>query len=323
MWNLVASEQFSSNCYDFLVSSLLNYLGYDYYAYYSKYIYFDYYNPEEVDFSNHLDHHSRLNLNSSTNDLIILKEIYNIYVDFRRKESIEKLVNAVSNEIEKGPVGITIDPFYCHWSPFFNKVHYSHALLIVDIDYDNRQYFCYDLHFSTAGYAKVGFEDLEMHYDCMFVFYLDNAKTVNIDNMLRFIKNVLKYSDEETIRLNKKELFDYLTKNDRKKLFPDTFETSKILICLEQIAQDKMNSIHAFKYIEKKQGTINFSPIYGLLNKSNKNFLLLKMLLSRYALTGSINSNKVEEVIHNIFELDKEIIDIFQNSYETAAGVIE
>jgi hypothetical protein len=232
-----------------------------------------------------------------------LKDIYGIDLIFKERTEEINLLEIIRPSFNNNIMGIIIDPYHCFWSPFYQKSHYSHMMLIVDIDVIAKKYVCFDVHFNSIGYIKVDFDVVNQNFERYFVFNCEKASETKLNLVIEKIKGSIDDFDDG-LYAKKTNMFDYFTKNDRKTLFPINIETSIPLINLMWIAEDKKNSSIIFRYVANKMKKYIFHPVYDLLEISEQNFLLLKSALIRYALTGILNEDKFKNIIDRIFEND-------------------
>lgn len=212
-------ENSSSNCFDSIIYSLLKYFGFDYEAYNVKYFYTDYYSTSPKDLIYCI---RRGKINSD-----ILKDIFNVDLTFTERNKTTNLYDLIREKT----AGIIIDPYYCYWSPFYNKAHYSHVILIVDVDYQNKKYICFDVHFDTIGYVEVDIDIIQMHYKEYCIFSFEKVDKVKLESMLDMIDNSLHYFNCNLYE-KKLDMVNYFAMNDRKVLFPENLETSIPLVNL-------------------------------------------------------------------------------------------
>lgn len=291
MHEIKLAENCSSDCFDSIAYSILKYRSLDYEAYNIKYFYTNYFCAEN----------NCLIRGETDND--ILKNIYNIDVISKGREESFDLSKNITQLIHKVPIGIFIDSYYCHWSPFYNNAHFTHCLLIVDVDRQNKKYLCFDVHYEKVGYVKIDIDLLLAHYESYFVFDFTNVKDIHIETLLDKIGSALNKYDGNIADKTQK-MFNYFTTGNKSELFPEKLETSVPLVNLMWIAEDKKHFSIALNYIERKLQTNLFTPIYELLLESDKVFSILISLLIKYAMTGVIKEEKLGTIINRIFVVD-------------------
>lgn len=311
MYNITLPENSSSNCFDSVIYSLLKYYNFDYEAYNIDYFYTDYYRI----LSNNIIY-SICRGNSHAN---ILKDIYDVDLVFEDRNESSNLFEIICNLLKNRPIGITIDPYYCHWSPFYQKTHYSHIILIVDIDYYDKKYVCFDVHFNSVDYVKVDFDVINKNYNRYFIFDFNEVNELRIELAINKI-NIVLDNFNDNLDIKKAEMADYFMMNDKKMLFPENIETSIPLINLMWIAEDKKHFQIALKYIENKIQKSLFPSIYELLSISERNFLLLKSVLIKYVMTGVLREDKLKSIINQIFDTDAIVVDKMKHILKEIEG---
>ena len=305
MYNIVLPKNASSDCYDSIIYSILKYYNYKYELYNINYFYTDYYIIINNYFFFKKQNYTYKN---------ILKEIFNIDVSFINRSDDIDIFKVIEQNLINSPVGIFIDPYYCYWSPFFNKAHHNHSLLIVAIEYSKKKYICFDLYYNEIGYVEVSFDLINHHYLKYFLFKFNEIKNIDLKAMIEaLIVNINKFDDN--IERKKEDVFSSIQDN-LEVLFPDGIETSPIIIALTNIAAERNYFLIFLEYIEKEINKQIFTSLYPVLSESSTKFLILKALLSKYAMTGYINSNFLKGSITQIFDIDLKIIELLKKNFE-------
>lgn len=296
MHNIIIAENSSSDCFDSIVYSFLKYYGLDYEAYNTKYFYTEYYNVS--------DHCMMRGM--AKNDA--LNQIYNINLICQdRGESSEELSKFIDASLSNMPVGIFIDPYDCFWSPFYRKSHFSHCLLIVDADYQNKKYVCFDVHYNQVGYVAADMEMILKNYTSYFLFDLKKIKEVQVKQLFDIIRSqVNRYQNNIADKIS--DLYRFFTESNRKTIFSDNLETSFPLISLMMTAEDKRHFAIALRYIEKRLGESLFHPIYTLLSDSVNAFSILRSVLVKYEMTGVLKKDRLKSLIEQIYIIDDNLI---------------
>ncbi len=83
-------------------------------------------------------------------------EILSVVFDTNLKKimtnKIKDVNSYVRNNIRYYPVCLWPDAYYCDWTPFYNSVHYSHYMQIIELDDINKMYNC---HYPSKGIIKL------------------------------------------------------------------------------------------------------------------------------------------------------------------------
>ncbi|MDR3046760.1 MAG: hypothetical protein LBU51_03975 [Bacteroidales bacterium] len=242
-----------------------------------------------------------------------MKDIYGIALVFHDINESVDLFEIIRILLNDSPVGITIDPYYCYWSPFYQKAHYSHMILIADIDYCDKKYICFDVHFNSVGYVEVNFDIIHNNFKQYFTFNFKDVKEFKVELIIDKL-NIQLNNFNNNLETKETEMFNYLIISDKNDLFPVNLETSIPLINLMWISEDKKNFPIALRYIEDKMKKNVFSTVYDLLSFSQKNFLLLKSTLIKYAMSGILREDNLKSIINRIFDTDMLIIEQMRNA---------
>jgi hypothetical protein len=288
---------------------MLKYFNYDYQAYNIKYFNNDYYEYSPNDVSNSIKRNKTY--------WNILKEFYNIELNFISKNTSFSLRDIARESIQIGPIAVSIDPYYCAWSPFYQKDHYFHLLLIVGMK--DEKYTCFDVYYNTQGYVEVDCDLIDEHYEKYQVFQFPSKPIITTEMMLHRIKTTANEFDDNTDKkIN--DMYNYFLSNDKNMIFPGSLETSNILMNLLWIAEDKKHFQIALKYIDQRLDQCHFFTLYELLSTSENYFKLLKAMITKYAIVGIMKEEKLKDLIQNIFYTDEKIIVNIRLALENAEG---
>lgn len=301
LYPLTIPDESSSNCYDCLCYSLLQYYHFDYKAYNIKYFYTEYFLLE----SN--------SIYRGIPSVDYLKIFFGIESSYLQKKKSLHLINIVEAELSKGPVGITIDPYNCWWSPFYQKQHFSHMLTIVDIDHSKHKYKCFDVYYPSSGYIKVDFDMLEEKYLLYFLFNMPEPQPVPMQSLLSHMSNMLKNFDSN-LSQKKEQMLRIFTENSRQSLFPGAIDSSILLVNLMWIAEDKKHFAIALRYLEERLHKNIFDKVYEPLRTSEQAFTLLRFSLMRYAMTGVLREADLKKRINQIYDTDAIIVEKLRES---------
>lgn len=303
MYNLTIPENSSSNCYDCIFYSFLKYFKFDYEMYNISYFYTEYY-AENGRY-----------IYRSKNSTAFIRDSFGIDIIYYRKKETDNLGEVVRKALEDSPVGIVIDPYYCSWSPFYQKAHYNHALLVVDGKWNDKKYICFDVHYGTAGYIEVDFDVLDKYCISYFLFSFSRVNEIKLPWLISNMSSTIKSFNYDT-SLKIEQLLSYFRQNSRDALFPggaSGIETSVPLINLMWIAEDKKHFPIALKSIENRLQKDIFRPIYELASVSERSFTILKSMLMKYAITGVLRENSLRNIITQIYETDVLTIESMKN----------
>lgn len=290
-------EKCSNNCYDGIIYSVLKYYGHEYEFYNINYLYFNYFiiNNDKIIFKKENKHRSH-----------ILRKFYDINIEFIEKKEENKLFEVVQQEIKNSPIGIFIDPFVCNWSPFFNKVHSIHILLIVG--YDSKNYICLDMSSKQKQYIKIKYDLLNLHFIKYFTFKLGDKETIDNNKLFHELEKRTNEFNQD-INFQKDLLFHELRNIKNYEITGKDLQVSPILIGLSEIAEDRGNFIIFLKRLEERFQIVFLDEICNLFELSKKFFLILKALLTKYLMTGLINEAYLRNTVNDIFDADKKIVE--------------
>ncbi len=299
---LIIPEDSSSNCYDCLCYSLLKYYHFDYKAYNIKYFYTEYLSQDMPFICRNIP------LDDYSNSIVWIS-----VNDYYKKEDTISLVSVVEEKIQEGPIGIEIDPYYCWWSPFYQKEHFSHKLLIIGINHTKCKFICFDVYFTKFGYIEVDFNILEDNYQSYFMFNLPNPQPVPIKVLLQYLTYMLE-NFNVNLTQKKESMLHIFTENSRQSLFPGEIASSILLVNLMWIAEDKKHFPIALRYLEERLHKNVFDAVYEPLRTSEQAFTLLRFSLMKYAMTGVLREADLKKRINQIYDTDAIIVEKLRDS---------
>ncbi len=301
LYPLTIPNESSSNCYDCLCYSLLQYYHFDYKAYNIKYFYTEYISQK----SNRIFR--------GIPSVNFIKLFFGIEATYCQKKNSSPLLEVVEDRISVGPVGITIDPYNCWWSPFYQKQHYSHMLAIVGVDYIKQKYTCFDAYYPSSGYVEVDFDMLEENYLLYFMFNMPEPQPVPMQSLLSHLSNMLENFDSNLTQ-KKEQMLRIFTENSRQTLFPGAIDSSILLVNLMWIAEDKKHFAIALRYLEERLHKNVFDAVYEPLRISEQAFTLLRFSLMKYAMTGVLRDADLKKRINQIYDTDAIIVEKLRES---------
>ncbi len=298
-WNLDLSEMNTFNCYDSLITVLLKRFGFEH-----QLMDIDAFSSSHFGFNEKKEGYIARRIHC--ND--ILKDLYQTTIDSIDIHVIHDMHLIISKELMSCPVGLTADPYDCHWSPLFKKVHFSHLLLIADIDYVNKCYVCVDIYYQTMGEIKIFFNEIEKLCEQVLIFHFPEKISDIHYRAWNYLMKVNHIPDEETHEIEKNSMIDYLLSLTPDCVgMPNDLNTSLLLMNFMWIAEDKKNFMMGLKYLECRIGGPLFETVYVLIEKVVYSVLLLKSLFMKYVITRNLKEEKVKTIVTDIYRLNREI----------------
>ena len=288
------SQIVSNNCYDSMIFPILSHKNYDLRLIYLSCFSSIYYSKDH----NKLERESHLN--------IFLDKVLGIkIVDVKCTDVIDQ----INNHLSSGPVGIYSDLYNCRWAPGYKKLHYKHFFLILNNLPNKKQYVCADIYFRDIGYFNISYEELIYIYSSMIIFKFPEHCSLDMDKLQNYltsrfnVPDILKYNEQKERLI---QLFtQQLALTD---VVGVDINHSIMLLNLEWIAEDKGNFITALQFLDEYMHH-NISDLLSPLLKSVRDdFILLKSLMLKYALTGVKNNNKIASIIEHISDKDIQMI---------------
>lgn len=299
MWKLDLSElNIETSCFDSMIKVILKSFGFEYLLF------------ELKKFSaNHLRHDDNKGfyITRGLDHISIWKEIFQLKNKTSPKSEILNFNKYIQAKLKNSPVGIFADAFYCSWTLFYQREHMDHFFLITTYnEYDNT-YMCVDIYYPTCGEIRLSFDELDQIYHSIYEFEFGNSSINYLKNAICYLKNHIQIPEEKTYQSEKENMIKFLSGLPYDFTDSDRLDVSPFLLKLKLISEDKINFMHGLQYLEESLQQEIFTSIYPYLEKVSHQFSLLKGILIRFAITKSLNLEKVRVYVENIYELDYQI----------------
>lgn len=300
MWNINLDNPEGSFCFDSMMLALLKHYGLESKLYLLKKYYSSY-----ISGSGLLA--ERLKISDETVSVKVLRELIGVELKYREKKDISDIYSFLVSELEKYPVGVFADPFYCSWTPLYNKAHFNHYFLILHIDNRSRHCTCGDIYYPGTGLISIPVDEL-LELGKWFVSAepgpppdLTKEAVFSVMNETIFIDH------EEAINEERLTFMKLLEENfDISAEIGDisNADTSKLLLKLKIIAEDKYSFIQGLQYVEKKFGPSGFQNVCTDILASADKFEFLKGFLIKSTIKNRLDMDKLKQIINNIYDLD-------------------
>lgn len=283
-----------STCDDNIIYWILKGKGYEYQLFNLKL------------FSPHFIHSSLKDLNGISRPFEnneILSVIFNTNIEKIMTNKIKDINSYIKDNIKYFPVCFWIDAYYCDWTPFYNSVHFSHYMQIVELDDVNMMYNCLDIYYPSKGIIKLKYEFISNKASWIECIHLgkklDDACAKAIHYLQKSIKNInLKKYDEEKIELMSK----IISFSSSKYLNHAELESSILILTLKWISEDKLNFIKGLKYLDSKLSYPLFNDLNLHLMIASEETVKLKNIIIKYLMTNFINLEKTSKIIDKIYK---------------------
>jgi hypothetical protein len=302
MWNLDLSQITSNNCYDSMIYSILNHQNYDSRIANLSCFSSVYYDKD----SNQLFRKSQINK--------FLEDVLNIKIVFSDQNIVEyDVINQINNNLSYAPIGVYSDPYDCNWAPGYQKLHFKHFFLIVENIKNKKQYLCADIYFKDIGYFKLGYEDLLNIYDSIVTFRFPNNCLLDKNKLYCYLINNFIIPDSFSQNEQKKQLIQLFTQRlTPEDIIGEDINQSIILLNLDWIAEDKRNFTIGLQLFDEYTQSDLFKTLSPALQNLRDDFILLKSLMIKYALTNTKKIERILGIIDQIFDLDMKVIKTMQ-----------
>lgn len=306
MWTVDFIETASSNCVDNMMASMAKLMCEHHQLYNIKYFYIKYFYSS-----------SKKIIRTSSYDFI--DNVLGMKFEFINIKDLNlSFWDAIIANINISPVGVMIDPYDCYWSPFYKKNHWYHMVLILNINKVDKKLTCFDAYYPTIGYIDISINDLEAIANRIVTFKFRKSTHNYVELSIDYIKDIIKNHDTKSSEKEMAEFSDFI-KNELKpsEISQDgNFATSKFLLQLLWVVEDRNNFIFGLKYLENLSGNQMFNNVYQLLEYSYKQFMLLKTILMKYSITQKMNKEKIDSIMQEIYKTDMLIISELQKAFK-------
>lgn len=301
--NLLENEE-KYNCIHYGIAQIAQALGCDYEMIFLELWLFKYFPNKKKKIGENLD----INwIDNSKRRKYLLKKYHGLDYHIMKPNLV-----IASEEVKFQPILALFDAYDCDWLPFYQKQHIKHWIVIYSIIsekiyfYDQYSSFaqkkCIDIHFwvrycqkiakFSSGVSEVGKKD-----------YLEEiVMTGKTFSELQSIDNLHYFISDMWMRF---ELSLEIDKND--------IVSSKLIMGLKYISDDRYNLIFTFNYLEKILGT-SFLDIKDKLNQASKKYSELRYNIIKWSfIKGYVNPKSLSDILFSVEDIEKKINDYFLN----------
>ncbi|OPX45136.1 hypothetical protein CLHUN_10230 [Ruminiclostridium hungatei] len=308
MWNINLDNLEGNFCFDSMILALLKHYGLESKLYLLKKYYSSY-----ISGSGPLA--ERLKISDETVSAKVLRELIGVELKYRGKKDISDIYSFLISELEKYPVGVFADPFYCSWTPLYKKAHFNHYFLILDIDSRRKHCTCADIYYPGTGLISMPVDELLDLGKWFVSFEAGPPPELTKGEVFRFMNETLFIGHEESIndeRLSFMKLLEEKFELSSEIGDISNADTSKLLLKLKIIAGDKNAFIQGLQYVEKKFGLSGLDNVCTDLLASADKFEFLKGFLIKSTIKNRLDMDKLKQIINSIYDLDISITNAMQ-----------
>lgn len=244
----------------------------------------------------------------------------------------------IKNEIATQPVGFWVDPFECEWTPSFKEYHFSHFVLIVDVNQTEQTYRCVDIYFPKIGFFDLSFEEVTKLCRYLDVFGYIGEPVMDKEGLVELLANHLPSINE--IESSRDKALEYFLGLDLERirkvaLIPDNkaeaaiistkdqIEVSRFLTMFGYLSDCKKSFMKAMEQIAIFFPAFEFGEMDSLLNENAVKYALLRSMVMKYAITGKMNTNKIKKIIADIYDVDVRILKILMHLLDSKNGQVD
>lgn len=294
---MISNEKTEISCFHYSLKLLSKYYDFDYSMIFLELLGFKYNSDSNLLLGENLD---LCWIKNEERRRYILKRYHGI-----EYEIIDRGIMDINDMITEEPVIAYFDSFYCTWLPFFEKQHFNHSILVWR---DNNNILFSD-QFSKN-------QILDEHFITKNLLKVIKIKSINkriVNERKEYLKEINK-SIRYYFNINSvKNYLDFLKDLKRKFVVSNEINfsnplSSKFLMQMKFIGEDRYNITKSLEYIESKTGvslkkTIHFFIEVSKLYEETR-FYILKC---GYA-NKSIDDNYVYNQIKKAFVLEQSAI---------------
>jgi hypothetical protein len=315
MWNICFNRIENSNCYQLLLLAVARHFKRPYNTIKLNSYYPQYFAPDIQTLKNSIAERYYLDFTTAYN------RFCRIGIEFYRR--VGELTALLKTELNNAPVGIFADPFDCYWTTMYQKVHYSHAMLITGIDSENEHYLCRDIYYPQLGEIRLTGDELSSLQKSLFTFIIGEPKTITAEQKIGFLKNMFEAISDSEIETEQCAINNYfLHRFSIRDEIGDTadIKSSILLLNLLWIAEDKAAFASALLELNTvlKKGV--FDSVAEMVLYSRDLFGTLRAVLLKSAVADTINPQSTLKIINEIYETDRCIINEMRELLKNMEG---
>lgn len=237
----------------------------------------------------------------------LLSKYHDILFKYKHEQSYMK---NIFNYIDEIRLGVYWDTFDCAWLPSYRKTHGGHFCIVTD--YDDDYIYCIDqfsrhcndivipINHLACNDGFVVIEKKAHQCECKSDKYIEELSKAANDFK---DKGCLEQCRMFALDMQKEDmLYDELFANDDP-------NSSKFLLQLKYIANDKLNFIEVLDYIEERTA-LRLDESKSILYDLNRQYNRLRMMIVKCIITGHISSMcSLHEVCKHIVEGEERVLN--------------
>ncbi|MDR2932694.1 MAG: hypothetical protein LBV27_06255 [Oscillospiraceae bacterium] len=231
-------------------------------------------------------------------------------VDVRYTDSAPDIRRVISEAIQKAPVGVTLDPYDCGWTPHYRRAHYNHFCFVVGLS-KNDTCICKDIYFSKCGYIEIPFAELALIYQYIYTFEFLPFEPPDKESHINFLTGNINALSERNTDEERRQLKEYLNSRfELKEEIPDLkyLETSALLLKLMWFAEDKRMFIAGLKTLSGRFPGLNYDSVYRPLRDCVQAFVNLRSVLIKSLIKKDVDRRLLSTIIDEIYDCDRRVI---------------
>lgn len=243
-------------------------------------------------------------------------EIVNI--DKAEKRNISDFVNDIINNLQNDkPIGFGIDSFHCPWNPYYMKVHRRHYILIIGINLETQELYCFDNFFSEEM-QRLPIQTLFEYSDrAIYVKKVNVLKEVELKDIIRqlvlYLSDSGKSNSCEMIRTFADDIkHPRFIKNEKVKYID--LEKSNFMFRLSDIAWCRYNFAKSLANLSELFYPEQLKTIAEMAFTVYENWIKVKAVIAK-----GYMKNKVEEhlqraalILYEIADREEEIMNLLK-----------
>ena len=300
MWQLSPVNKNSYNCFQFLVTTIANFLNCDYRLMMLELWGFLYDEATDGTIGDRL----RLYWNSKTDKRKHLLNFHGLSFDIIPIQAFDAK-EMICENLERGPVAVYIDSFNCSWVPFYQKIHRPHALFVLDSKSD--KFIFLDQYSNSIKKNEIDLEFTNANVTDIIIFK-ESKKLPKIS-----IKNAINdhLNDWEQYGFSNYKTFVFEMKNcfDISNEINSDPVASKLVMLLKNLADDRKNFIEAIDLFEECL-MINLDLTKACLIDISTRYEKLRAYFLKCAISNRVPKPKlIADELDNIYLIERQIYE--------------
>ena len=228
------------------------------------------------------------------NCLRLLAENHGLFIQETSLQNFSQLLNFITENIHMSPIIVSIDAINCPWCLTYQKYHFEHFILIVDLKVNS--FMCVDSYFSDVNVNEIGFEQFK---DWKGTTYQINRKLESLTEASTHKLYICIYNQLlETNMLKTLQTFLYgiisekLIEHINQSYDADLYAIP-LIIRLKRLAEDRQCFAKGLEYMKRVKNCIEVDDLIIGSMECNSRYTALKNIILRQLIQNKPNYKNI------------------------------